>query len=601
VSDSHAPRPGPISLALGIASFVLYLSRAAPTAYLLDSSELVSATWALGISHPPGHPAFHLLSFAAGLLPLGPYPWRIHLFSAVATSLAVAQLPFILRRLGALEDRRDALLAGLAGLMAAGTTAFVFQSIRGEVYALHLLVATTASLLACAPRRSLDARAIAALAVVLGVGLLNHHFLTLCLFPAILVAIATRSPSIRQAWNGGRWALLVGAAMLAGYAFEVARGLARAAASWAWPTTPGELYWVVSAAAFQKTAAKVVTVSLPEGAQKVLWLMSDQLGPLVVTASAVGLIALFRTRWRDALFLTLAIVANLSTQVAFDFDPWNPDVLGYFMASIWWLVVVFALLARDILHAPGLAPRWQAAGVAVAVGFAATTPLAWSLDARTRDLADYRDSERLRDFTLRAMPPDALWATTYFESAFNTWLAQGPEDQRPDVIHLHRSFRTYGNYDARFVSQHPELAPLLEAPARDAALSVGALESMARTRPVFIEADGIVSDAELARGVPAGGGLRWMTAPLDPQAILQRVRNHLEGIQRAVGRVGDAELQTSRNAVWLSFNLANAMRRVGNLDAARLYIGYALTHSPNDPDLRQFASSVGLEPPPTAP
>ena len=84
-----------LSAVSGLSVWLVYLWRAAPTTYLLDSSELVNATWSLGISHPPGHPAFHLLSYLAGLVPLGPYPWRIHLFAATCTALAVSLLPLV--------------------------------------------------------------------------------------------------------------------------------------------------------------------------------------------------------------------------------------------------------------------------------------------------------------------------------------------------------------------------------------------------------------------------------------------------------------------------------------------------------------------------
>ena len=58
----------PFVIAAFFVSFAWYVLHAAPTTWLLDSAELTATTTALGISHPPGHPAFHLLAWPLQLL-----------------------------------------------------------------------------------------------------------------------------------------------------------------------------------------------------------------------------------------------------------------------------------------------------------------------------------------------------------------------------------------------------------------------------------------------------------------------------------------------------------------------------------------------------
>jgi hypothetical protein len=275
----------------GIAAWLFYLWRAAPTTYLLDSSELVNATWSLGISHPPGHPGFHLLSYLAGLVPIGPYPWRIHLFAASCTALAVAMLPLIADRLASVTTRFALLTVGSFTLLVGASTALVLQSIRGEVYSLHLLVAV-ATLWLMASAERLGLRALTLCAVVLGVGLLNHHYLTFFLFPAVLVWLMLARFGGRATLAGVAASLLVGLSLVGGYAALFARGAARPNGSWAWPESMENLYWVVSAQAFQKTAAKVVTVDVATGLSKVSLLFMELVGPLGLLLGAAGLIGL---------------------------------------------------------------------------------------------------------------------------------------------------------------------------------------------------------------------------------------------------------------------------------------------------------------------
>ena len=568
----------------GIAAWLFYLWRAAPTTYLLDSSELVNATWSLGISHPPGHPAFHLLSYLAGLVPLGPYPWRIHLFAASCTALAVAMLPLIADRLASVTTRFALLTVGSFTLLVGASTALVLQSIRGEVYSLHFVVAVS-TLWLMASVEQLGLRALTLCAVVLGVGLLNHHYLTFFLFPAVLIWLLLARFGGRATLAGVAASLVVGLSLVGGYAALFARGPARPHGSWAWPESMENLYWVVSAQAFQKTAAKVVTVDVATGLSKVSLLFMEQVGPLGLLLGAVGLVGLAVTKPRLGLPLSVVVLFNLATQFIFDFDPWNPDVLGYFMVSVaalglgaGWLLVQLAEGASRSnivrLTAYGLMPL---------------TALFWGIaeaaDGRTRDLTDYRESEVFRDAFLRNAPPDSLWVTAYFETAFQTWYAQGPVDQRPDLVHLHRSFRTYGHYDAMIVAGEPQLAPLLQADPSNASLSISALTAWAGRSAVRIEPDELVSREERQHLLAGEGSLVWQSKAPTATERAAAAAAALSAWQERFSEASTFELQSSRNLIWWSVGYARFLQRTGDREAAAGFLSMALRQSPNDPDL----------------
>ncbi|MGH7292790.1 MAG: protein O-mannosyl-transferase family, partial [Myxococcota bacterium] len=86
------------ALAVGL-PLLVYLRTMAPTVYGLDSAELTTGAYALGIVHAPGSPTYMLLGHVFAQLPLGDVGYRLNLMSAVAAALAVLFLYLVLRRL----------------------------------------------------------------------------------------------------------------------------------------------------------------------------------------------------------------------------------------------------------------------------------------------------------------------------------------------------------------------------------------------------------------------------------------------------------------------------------------------------------------------
>lgn len=573
-----------LSVGCGVAVWLLYLLRAAPTTYLLDSSELVNATWSLGISHPPGHPAFHLLSYLAGLVPIGPFPWRIHLFAATCTALSVALLPLAADGLWPLRTRFSRFAAATLALAAGCSTALLLQSIRGEVYSLHLLVATAIITLIARsefhqPRGTLVA------AAMLGVGLLNHHYLTFFLFPGVALWVVFHPQTRGALLRTIAAACGIGGALVLGYAALLARGGARPHGSWAWPASLADLYWVVSAQAFQKTAAKVVTVDPATGFAKVAFLFMEQMGPVALALGVAGLGMMALRRRAIGLPLLLLLCFNIATQFIFDFDPWNPDVLGYFMTS----VLLLALGCYGCIV--WLAEECESSNIVrlTGVGLLPLTLLFWGVaeaaDGRTRDLSRYRESEVLRDAVFREAPPDTLWVSAYFETGFQTWYGQGPEDQRPDVVHLHRSFRTYPHYDAMMSRSEPVLTPVLDAPAGTAMLSVPALTNWAERAAVRMEPDELVPPDELRHLVTGSAGLIWERDSATSSDRGRAAAVAIDAWERRFPSGSATELQTSRNIIWWSVGNARFLERTGHPGEADAFLALALLRSPEDPDL----------------
>lgn len=596
LSFGAAVRAGGLVASTAVASAVLQL---APTTYLLDSSELVATTYGLGISHPPGHPAYHMLGHVLTLLPVASIATRVHLFSAVASALALGLLPIAAHVAGFVRGRAGLWVASLLAVALWYTPGFALQSVRAEVYALNALIMAGASVVALLligrpPRPDDTSRSVAgvretaALALVLGVGLLNHHFLVVFALPAMAFAVIAAGGGAALIARRVATGVVFGAAALAGYAYLPARAAAQPAASWGWPNTLHEIYWHVSAQAFQKSATLGVERDIVASAGRVFGVLADELGPVGLTVACVGLLLLWWRRRAIGAFLTLAVGLNLATQVLFDFDPMNPDARGYFMPSLWWLALgaAHALTAWSV---PGegaeRTPALQGAlGGIVALGIVlagVTSPMAPGLRRSW-------DSELLRDEAFNGLPPRSAWITGYYETCFDTWYAQTVEDRRPDVVHLHNSFLTYPFY--REMVEARGGAALLDA---SGALAVDGVHTWVRSHGAVQVEPELLVPPEIARAsLPARLYLRVVSTDLPagdfPAALDAEAAEQLDAVRARFGT--PLETQTARNLLWASMNLATAMCDAGRVGLCAAAFERARGLAPNDPDLARMAA-----------
>jgi len=89
-----------IGIGIFLFAFFIYLQTLAPTIDLHDSGDMISASFVLGIPHPPGYPLYCLLGKLFSLIPLGNIAYRYNLFSATSAALAVMMVYFISLKVG---------------------------------------------------------------------------------------------------------------------------------------------------------------------------------------------------------------------------------------------------------------------------------------------------------------------------------------------------------------------------------------------------------------------------------------------------------------------------------------------------------------------
>lgn len=152
-----------------VASFVTYLATMAPSVVGLDSAELTTGAFTMGIVHPTGYPLFLLLARWALFLPIGSPAYRVNLVSAIFGALTIGLITLLARRLtGRLWT------SWVAGLGLAVAPSFWRMSLIAEVYTLHTFFLAAIVLLVHITLTTGNRRWFMACVFMYGLSLSNH-------------------------------------------------------------------------------------------------------------------------------------------------------------------------------------------------------------------------------------------------------------------------------------------------------------------------------------------------------------------------------------------------------------------------------------------
>lgn len=564
----------------------------------LDAPEFLAAGWALGLPHPPGHPSFLLALRSVLGLPLGSIAFRGNLVSLLFGALSAALVSLLgrdaARRAGAGEG--EAALGGMiGGLVFALGGSSMLQALSLEVYTASC--AATLAALWVLGRSPGDVRAWTAAAVIVALGLGNHHLLVLLAFPAFFVALGPI-----QSWRRLRVPVIVGALMLVGvHGYLLIRGVRSAWPAWTATSSWDGILWYVSAKVFAGSLGgyEAAHATWHGNAALALGLWMDALSPPNLLVAALGAWALFR--WgarRPVLVLVLLVLGNLPSKVAMGIlDPSNADDHGYFLPAIAGLAALAggglgALLGR-IRASRG--PRWTGALAVTAI----LCPLAaWWTSGHREALAREVAGEDLREVTeaiWRDLPPRSVWMPSHYPVHFGMMASQVVEGARPDVTQVQQSLysraRGGGWYASEVARRDRSLAPLCSAFLLEGVIRWDLVRDLAMERPVRIQAS---DDLSVPLQDVSFEGWSFQVLPVaDSRPLDQRARDHLAMIAGLA--LGGPALGVETRRVILRHLATSAgwLAGQGALGAARQLLDLALTMAPRDRMLRAIRASLG--------
>ncbi|HLZ07242.1 MAG TPA: DUF2723 domain-containing protein, partial [Chloroflexota bacterium] len=284
------------ALAVAGAAGIPYLMTIAPTISWrnggIDSGELVTAMYVLGIPHPTGFPLYMILGRLFIFLPIGEVAFRANLLSTVCAAGTVGLIVLS----GISINRRHSsaswpvILAGSAtgGLAFAFSPLFWARATIAKEYTLNSLLLAAGLMLLLDWRTGRQPSRLVAFAGMVGLGMADH-ITSLSLLPGALVFILLVDP--RSAIRGSvvLRSILVLLLGLSLYAYIPIRAAAVPYVDWGNPTTLSTFYDHVSGATYKDILANALKP--PDIAQRLLFGVRgipDQLGWPGLVAFLIG-------------------------------------------------------------------------------------------------------------------------------------------------------------------------------------------------------------------------------------------------------------------------------------------------------------------------
>ncbi|GAB4506082.1 MAG: DUF2723 domain-containing protein [Anaerolineales bacterium] len=326
-----------IAVAIAGAALLVYLLTLAPGVGFTDSGELAVAAYTLGIPHSPGFPLYVLLGWVFGHIPLGSVAWRLNLMSAVWAAAAVGAFFVLAYRLLPQEPlhepapKREApratshrtppsriVAAGCAALcLAFGITLWNWATVA-EVYALQVAVLVGMLLALFAALRGGGRWTWGAAGLCFGLGLANHHVMTLVFAPALLFLLLA-APDSRRAFGRGWLPATLGAVLgLALYLYLPIRAAQGPLLNWGNPVNLQRFVWHITGRQYQVNLFAVPLSAMLDNLAFGLRLWWGQFTPLGFLLAAWGFLAMWRRDRRLALFCALVVLVDVAFASHYD-------------------------------------------------------------------------------------------------------------------------------------------------------------------------------------------------------------------------------------------------------------------------------------------
>jgi hypothetical protein len=424
-------------LACGL-PFLIYLRTMAPTVYGLDSAELTTGAYWLGIIHAPGAPLYLLLGHLFTWLPLGDVGYRLNLLSACAATLTVLFVYHILLHL-----TRQRVISLLTTWYLAFTYYFWISALFAELYSVHACFIAGLILLALKWRKQGHPWQFYTLAFCFGLGMGNHLSLVL-LGPGFVWLVLSTLP---QPWKHLRLLLtaticgLLGASV---YLYLPLRHLSDTPINYArdyWQINLASwsgFWWMVTGQMFGTFFFSVPLENLPaELGRYGYQLWSNFLG-LGVVIGLIGLVSDFKRRLWLHISLLLMFVGHLCFYLTYSVADKELMFLPTFLIWGLWIGLGVTCLSREIKQR--FSDVYHLSTVTLLMMLTVSHLV---LNFGYVDLSQDGSARELGEDILAELEPDAVFLGTWRDTPILEYL-QLVEGQRPDVTPVQLFFTGAG-------------------------------------------------------------------------------------------------------------------------------------------------------------
>jgi hypothetical protein len=316
-----------------VALCTIYLFSLCPTVYLIDSGELATVSYALGIAHPTGYPLYTLLSHFLAHLPGEPIVY-LNLLSALFSVVAAMIMFFFALRI-------------TGNTIAAIIPVFVFAcaptiwriSVTNEVYPLTALFCCLILFSVATTRTSRHALFIA---YVIGLAFTNHIIIFSIAIPVVAYMLLTYKPDAKKVIAS----IILGAIGISMYLYLIARTAAGTEFSWGNTINLQRLLWHITGKQYQVWMFSLSFGEIMNNLKTAVLFLGRDFAYVLLVLVFIGMYHLY-TRNKKLLWLYVGIIV---LNILYTINYSIPDVESYYIPSFVALVVLSAYGLKHMIH-----------------------------------------------------------------------------------------------------------------------------------------------------------------------------------------------------------------------------------------------------------
>ncbi len=447
----------------GLLAFFIYLLTLAPSITWrnggADSGDLAAVVAVGGVPHPPGYPTYLLLAELFKPLPWGDVAYRLNLFSASSTALAVAVNGlFIYQTLRATAPKSPETNADLAPTWATAATAALTlafsrllwsQAVIAEVYALHTLLTALLLLFAFQLTPANQGWLGPGVVGLLGLSLGNHPTIIL-LMPLLLAALS------RLRWNGWLFVTCVFTFLLglSVYAVIPYRAAQMPPVNWGMADNWSGFTWLVTAQPYRQFLFSLPWEFIPARLGALTYLLAQTFLGWGISAGLIGWFRLVR-HYRPLGYSSLISFLLIG---AFALGYNTTDSYLYLLPAM----VIFSLWVGWGLDGlvSALPIRFQRQWFLIGLSMWLLPGLSLWLNFSGQDLSQDYEALAYVQQRLDLAAPGTVIVTENDPDTFALWYGRYGLGLRPDVAIVNKNLWPYAWYQQSLYQTHPHL-PLI--------------------------------------------------------------------------------------------------------------------------------------------
>lgn len=454
-----------LALLLFVVSFAGYYFTLAPTITWenngVDSGDLVTAAYTLGIAHPPGYPLYVLLGKAFTLLFAGDVAHRVNLMSAffAAGTVSLIYGTVLLLRPRSVDRVTEVVIAVASALLLAFCHTFWSQAIIAEVYSLNAFLVAAMIYLVTLFRSTGDRRLLWVLSLTLGLSL-GNHLSVLLLLPGMLFLILRRARLKPATALGVAGFFALG---LSVYVYLPFRALQNPPINWGDPDTWSRFWWTVSGSIYRDYAFAVPLPYLPGRIVSWINMLGQQFTWLGLGLGLVGIWELWENDRDYFVFSSVSFVAIVIYAVTYNTtDSYVYLIPSYLLFALWIARGASYLLSEALF--PWITTKWSLASSRphlvsyVSLSLLLLPIILVGTNHVALDLSKDRTAYDYAAQVFADTPSEALIIADTDAHIFSLWYFRYVIANEPEAAVVAKGLYQYDWYRNNLSQHHPQIA-----------------------------------------------------------------------------------------------------------------------------------------------